>query len=98
MSYEKCVICKETLYEWRLPHKCKPTWECIIKDYHDEDEPEIFHTDGYDYTQVAEHFAAKHFQGEGSEWDVWVRKDSYDEWHKYTVEVEAVPSFTASLI
>ena len=95
MPYERCPICKRTLYEWRLPHVCPPAWEVHMPDYMDEAEPTTFYSDGADEEQVAEQYAASRFDGEGSEWEIWVRKDEDVEWKKFDVSVEPVPSFTA---
>jgi len=100
MSTERCSICKEPLYEWRLPHSCPPRWDAILKGYHDEDEPVEFFSDGYDEERVAESFAAYiHSDCDyPSEMEIWVRKNSDDEWKKFTVAVEMVPSFTATTL
>ena len=96
MNEGRCSRCKTILYEWRLPHKCAPRWEVIEKDVHDEDDPIEFFSDGYDEERVAEQFAASRFDGtKGHEWEIWVRKNLNSEWKKFTVNVEAVPSFTA---
>lgn len=95
MNDPKCPICKITLYEWKLPHKCAPRWEVVRFEYDDVDEPIVFYSDGYDEERVAEAFAASRFDGEGSEWEIWVRKNEDCEWKKFDVSVEPVPSFTA---
>lgn len=98
MSYTptpRCPICRETLYEWKNPHRCPPRWEVIRPDYDDPEEPNNCYSHHIDHEQVAEQFIAERFDGEGSEWEVWVRKDESEEWQKFTVTVEPVPSFTA---
>lgn len=96
MKTERCPICKEYLWEWKLPHTCAPCWEVIRYDYDDEEEPRFCYSHHISPEQVAEQFVSEWFDGEGSEWEIWVRKNPSDEWHKYTVTVEAVPSFTAT--
>lgn len=93
---DRCQICKEALYEWRQPHRCAPRWECVMKDYDDEQEPVACFSNHSEAEFVAEQFAAQRFSGEGSEWEIWVRKDETQEWKKFNVTVEAVPSFTAN--
>lgn len=97
MTIERCPRCKANLYEWRLPHICPPQWEAILKDYHEEEEPVEFFSDGFDEERVAESFAASiHSDCDyPREMEIWVRKHSDDEWKKFTVTVEMVPSFTA---
>lgn len=98
MPTERCPICKAFLYEWKLPHTCPPRWEAIFHEYHDENEPVIFHSLGYDERSVAEEFASSiHSDCDyPTEMEIWVRKPGNDEWKKFTVSVEQVPSFIAT--
>jgi RNA polymerase subunit RPABC4/transcription elongation factor Spt4 len=100
MTTEICPVCRTRLYEWKLPHTCPPRWEAIRNGYHDEEEPVEFFSDGYDEERVAESFAAYiHSDCDyPHEMEIWVRKDFDDEWKKFTVIVEMVPSFTATAL
>jgi hypothetical protein len=92
-DYVKCSICKE--YGWKDTHQCQPSWDIIRADYHDEDDPQRSY--GYDAESAVIKFAEDNF----SNWEypnsieIWIRVSEDDEWQKFEVEVESVPSFSA---
>lgn len=91
-----CPICRETLYKWKLPHTCKPAWQCVVVDRHEIDEPITVYSDAFDEQGVAETCAALHNDDGESSWEIWVRKDDSQPWKKFKVEMEMVPSYTAN--
>lgn len=92
-NYVKCPICKE--YGWKDIHTCQPAWDVIRPDYHDENDPKCSY--GYDAESAVIKFAEDNFYN----WEypnpieIWIRKSEEDEWQKFEVEVESVPSFSA---
>lgn len=95
-DFDKCKNCGD--YDFLDRHKCQPEWEAIYIDYHEEDDPgKAF---GHSPKTAVLSFAEKHF----SDWDypeeieIWVRKPGETEWQKFYVEVEQVPSFSATEI
>ena len=94
MSFGLCKNCGEYgIFEY---HKCKPEWEAIYVDYHEEDDPRKAF--GFDAESTAERFAKKNF----SAWDypteleIWVRKPDEIEWKKFDIEVRSKPVFSAT--
>ena len=98
----KCSICKET-YFWG-EHKCKPKWYCIHADDYGTGFPPIeFMTDegkqtyARDAEQAAINFAER-YQGENSwypsEMTVMVMDADQEKIYKFTVDQEAVPSYS----
>jgi hypothetical protein len=94
-DYVRCPICHE--YDWKSTHQCKPCWDVIRVEWHDEDDPR--HSYGYDAEAAVLKFAEDNF----SNWEypmsmeIWVRRTREEEWQKFEVDVETVPSFSAHL-
>lgn len=92
-EFKRCRTCKELDYS--NIHQCKPEYQAILKDYHDENEPERVFANGMEAAALA--FAENNF----SNWDfpkhmeIWVRQHEGDQWAKFEITVEAVPSFSA---
>lgn len=89
--FDRCSRCKEIRYN--NSHTCPPAWS-IKQDYGDDDPKTIYATDA---KTAAEEYAAKHHSR--LDWasviDLLVRAPEGTTWEPYTVEVEAVPMFTA---
>ena len=92
MSFGRCKNCGE--YDLLKDHKCRPQWEAIAVDYDDEDDPQKAF--GYSAESAAIHFAEQNFSNweYPEELEAWIRKPGDEEWQKFNVEVEMVPSFT----
>ena len=94
-KYERCPICSE--YGWQGSHRCKKFWFVRREEYDREDEEKAF---GDDPVEAAEHYLERRF----SDFDypdsltVFVVNMDETEEHKVDIEVEAVPSFSASII
>ena len=95
-EFAKCPRCKE--YDHMGIHNCKPSYEAIRFEYHDEDDPETVFADGLE--EAALTFAEISFSNweYPREMEIWVRKDPDDEWAKFEVSVESFPSFSATPI
>ena len=107
-DYERCPNCKE--WGWVGSHKCAPIWELVLID-EDEFEKEIPTdeelesvygielTHATDATEAAEKYCAENY----GNWDYpesmyLLVRDAATGWQKISVEVEAVPQFTATVI
>ena len=94
-SYEKCRNCGE--WGWSGSHACPPRWEAVAVNRGDDPENPERHCFGADAESAALALAEDKF----SDWEwpdemvIWVRKEGDDEWQKFSISVEAVPSFTA---
>lgn len=80
-------------------HVCAPRWQAVRPEYGDpEDESTFYKAFGHDAEAAALEVAERKF----SDWDyphnieIWVRQNSTDEWKKFEISVESVPSFSAS--
>ena len=94
--FNKCKNCGD--YDFLDRHKCLPEWEVIYIDYHEEDDPgKAF---GSDAKHAALSFAERHFSDFDypEEMEIWVRKPEDTKWQKFKVDVEQVPSFSATQI
>jgi len=95
-DFNRCKICGE--WAWLSSHSCKPRWQIIRKDYDEEDDYENAY--GHD----AENAAIKYVEENFSYWEypedieVWIRKTEDDQWEKFAIYVESVPSFSAERI
>jgi hypothetical protein len=93
-----CKICHEYIFSFKAEkHKCAPAWEAFCPDMSSEDDTQKVYSWG-DSPAVAEKFLEDNFAryDHPTDCEVWVRKTPGDPWEKFTVEVEAVPSFSAS--
>ena len=94
MSFEMCKVCGE--YYFSSIHTCQPRWEVFCEDWNDEDNPKAI------FARTPEGAAVKFMEINFSNLDypdeeeVSVRKGPEDEWQRFTVTVETVPSFSAT--
>ena len=89
-NYEQCKVCGQWGY---MPHKCPPVWEVFMPDYGDEDEADLAH--GEDEEIAVGNYAALMFERREHpiDMEIWSRKDETEEWHKWNITVEDIPSF-----
>ncbi len=80
-------------------HECAPCWQSVRPEYGDpEDESTFYNAFGEEAEDAALDIAERKF----SDWEypreveIWVRKNPTDEWSKFEITVESVPSFSAS--
>lgn len=90
----KCGQYKSSYHE----HECPPLWQAVRPEYGDPQDASTF----YDAFGIdAEHAALDIAERKFSDWEypreveVWVRKSPTDEWSRFTISIESVPSFTA---
>jgi len=94
MSIERCTTCNEMLF---MPnHKCAPAFECRRADGYSDDWEKVYTNS--DEGKAAELYLEKHF----SRWEcpmygmeIEVRQPHAKTARVYTVEVQAVPEFSA---
>jgi hypothetical protein len=98
MSSSWCKDCGEFIYTSCI-HICPPSWQAIRPEYCDPDDESTFYKAfGHDAEGAALELAERRF----SDWEypreieIWVRKTAADNWQKFEITVESVPSFTAS--
>jgi hypothetical protein len=94
-QYEKCPICKE--YGWTGTHNCDPVWYCR-PDYYDREEGTEVHAENAE--EAAEEYLENRFHDFDcpSAMTVMVVNSAGTVEYKVEVEVEAVPSFSASQV
>ena len=99
MGIVKCTICGEWVRE--DDHKCMPKWDMVVPSKGDD--PEL--PERVCYAADAKSAALKLVEEKFSDWEypdnieIWVRPfGDIDQWEKYEVEVEVVPSFEATKI
>jgi hypothetical protein len=89
--FDRCSRCNEIRYGPK--HTCPPAWQ-VKQDWGDDDDKTIY---AIDAKTAAEEYAAKHHSR--LDWasviELLVRAPDGPTWEPYTVEVEAVPMFTA---
>lgn len=106
MALDKCPTCGEYLIFPR-GHRCKPVFEVARGEDYDPEDPEIPDSIGEIRAADEEEAVINYSDARFSVWDypVWdypksfeivVRKQGESAWTKYEVEVEPVPSFTAT--
>lgn len=90
-KFERCPICKE--HDFMGAHRCKPSYE-VRPDYDDGGDTSTIYADSPE--EAAENFLEKHHSDYDypSSMTVVVTRDD-EEW-VFEIEVETVPSFTAS--
>jgi hypothetical protein len=79
-------------------HVCLPKWQALVPDYDEMDGEDFRDAFGVNSESAALEIAERKF----SDWEypreieVWVRQNPTDEWEKFEITVESVPSFSAS--
>ena len=97
MSLDKCKTCGDFMFD---SHKCLPTWQVVREDEYDDSEGCIELIYSSDASYAAENYVDYNFEN----WDypdeivIWVKKPEDINWNKYTVTVETVSTFSATLI
>lgn len=97
-DYKKCQNCKE--WDWTGSHVCPPSWEAVVVERGDDPENPERSCFGADAEKAALSLAEKNFSNWEcpEEMEIWVRQSPDDEWQKFKITVEPVPSFTAENI
>lgn len=100
MSRNFCDDCERYLSSFSQ-HVCPPKWQAVRPDTGDPDnEASFYKAFGDDAESAALEIADRKF----SDWDyprdmeIWVRKTQDDQWEKYEITVQSVPSFSATRI
>lgn len=90
---KKCGQYKSSFRE----HECPPQWQAVRPEYCDlEDESTFYEAFGREAGDAALDLAQRKF----SDWEyptnieIWVRKNYEDEWCRFEISVESVPSFS----
>ena len=91
MSTITCVICNKNYYDFQH-HTCGTRYECRG---HDSDDERTFYSHADSLGEVAEEFSNHVFYDWDcpNELDIEVRRPDSDEWSRFLVTVEPVPTF-----
>lgn len=97
-DYKKCPRCHE--YGFMSRHTCPQAWEAYVVDYDEDPENPERTAYGLDAEYAALWLAeAKFYDWEcPKSMEIWVREDAEHPWQKFEIDVEPVPSFTASKV
>lgn len=97
MNTDFCKECGAYISSFR-EHVCPPSWQAVRPEYGDpEDESTFYKAFGHDAESAALDVAERKF----SDWEypreveIWVRKNAANEWVKFEITVQSVPSFSA---
>lgn len=92
-----CKDCGEYKSEYR-EHVCPPCWQAVRPEHGDPDDESTFYKAfGTEAQYAAIDIAERKF----SDWEypreveIWVRQNPTDEWIRFEISVESVPSFSA---
>ena len=93
-----CKDCGRFISQWK-EHTCPPGWQAVRPEHGDpEDESTFYNAFGEEAEDAALDIAERKF----SDWEypreveIWVRQNPTDDWSKFEITVESVPSFSAS--
>lgn len=98
MSENYCKDCGEYIIS-SCAHECPPCWQAVRPNEDDpEDESTFYKAFGHDAQSAALDIAERKFEDWGflREVEIWVRQNPSDQWSRFEVSVEFVPSFSAS--
>jgi len=98
MASGRCENCGRLCLWGFEKHKCPPSWIAIDGECGGPDCPEKEFGDDAKEAQL-EYAERTYLRFDcPAEMEIWVKKTDADDWIKYEIEVEEVPSFSANLI